>query len=279
MKKFILAALSLSACLSAFAFEPGKSFLPDATGAKSYVKTDYTIASKFGEYFRTASAKYQHIFNSAGIEVENSELSLDNKVLNKIAYEYNDEGKLTSQTCFDESGNVLWKTVKTFDANGKLSEENEYDEKGILCSKSIFKYTGDNLTDDTYYSGNGALIWKNIYSYDKNGNQTETYSYYASGELESKKTFKFLDNGKISEICYFDSDAKTLLKKEVYRYDSKNYLTEIATYDSKNVLFLRVFLKYDARGNVLKISTYNIAKKFGTTVNELVAMSDFTYQY
>ena len=35
----------------------------------------------------------------------------------------------------------------------------------------------------------------------------------------------------------------------------------------------------DAKGNVIKISTYSIAKKFGTTVNELVGMSDFTYQY
>ena len=104
------------------------------------------------------------------------------------------------------------------------------------------------------------------------------YSYYANGSLESKRTFKFNDINKVQEICYFDDD-ENLVKKELFRYDAKNVLTEVATYKADNQLTLRQFYKYDAKGNVIKITTYSIAKKFGTTVNELVGMSDFTYQY
>ena len=70
-----------------------------------------------------------------------------------------------------------------------------------------------------------------------------------------------------------------ILKRELFRYDEKNTLTEIATYSASKVLTMRQFYKYDSRGNVAKITTYSIAKKFGTTVNELVGISDFTYQY
>lgn len=97
--------------------------------------------------------------------------------------------------------------------------------------------------------------------------------------MESKKTYKYNDSNKIQEISYFDEDGTTLIKKELFRYDDKNSLTEIATYDSDNQLIFRQFYRYDTKGNVTRITTYSIAKKFGTTVNELVGMSDLTYQY
>ena len=34
----------------------------------------------------------------------------------------------------------------------------------------------------------------------------------------------------------------------------------------------------NAGGNVSRVSEYNIAQKFGTTVNELISMSEYVYQ-
>lgn len=277
MKKFITAALAFTLGLSAFAFDAG-AFIAPAVGVKSYTKTDYLIASKFGEYFRTPNVKYQHIFNNFGVEIENRELTVDGKLVDKISYEYDEKGRISATVGYDESETALWKVVNTYDKNGLKTEESEYSGDDVLFSKSIFKYSGKNCTEEAYYSGNGALIWKNTFAYDEKDNLVIYNSYYSSGSLESKKTYKYNELNKIQEINYFN-DNEDLVKKELYRYDAKNALTEIATYTSDNVIYLRKFFKYDSKGNVSKITTYNISKKFGQSVNELVGMSDFTYQY
>ena len=277
MKKVVSSLLVLGISVFAFAGEPLLVNVPTGN-VKSYIKTDYTIASKFGEYFRTPSAKYQHVFNEYGQEIENSSLTTDGKVLDKITYSYDSKGNITTQTGLDDAGNVMWKIVNTYDKKGLKTEEAEYDAKDYLSSKSIFKYTGTNCTEETLYNGNGKIIWKNIYEYDENNNCKTLYSYYSNGELESKKTFKYNDKNAVQEIFYYD-DEGSLEKKELYRYDAKDVLTEIATYTPQNKLYLRMFFKYDAKGNVVKITTYSIAQKFGSTVNELAGMSDYTYQY
>ena len=183
MKKFFSCVITFCLGLCAFAFD-ATAFLAPASGVKSYIKTDYTIASKFGEYFRTPNAKYQHIFNNFGQEVENSELSVDGKIVDKVVYSYDSKGRIVEQTGYDDSENVIWKVVNTYDSNGLKIEESEYDGKNNLCSKSIFKYQGTNCVDETFYNGNGALIWKNIFVYDEKNLNTESYSYYANGSNE-----------------------------------------------------------------------------------------------
>ena len=56
-------------------------------------------------------------------------------------------------------------------------------------------------------------------------------------------------------------------------------MNEITTYDSNKQVIKRTLLKYDAKGNVNKVSEYDVAEKFGTTVNDLVAMSEFSFEY
>ena len=102
MKKFIATAISLCLGISAFAFD-GSAFLAPAAGVKSYIKTDYLVSSKFGEYFRTPNVKYQHVFNNFGQEVENTELTVDGKIVDKIVYEYDAAGRIVSQTGYDDS--------------------------------------------------------------------------------------------------------------------------------------------------------------------------------
>ena len=67
-------------------------------------------------------------------------------------------------------------------------------------------------------------------------------------------------------------------ERKVFRYASNGTLSEITTYDATKQVTNRIIIKYDAGGNVSKVSEYNIAQKFGTTVNDLIAMSEYTYQ-
>ena len=63
-----------------------------------------------------------------------------------------------------------------------------------------------------------------------------------------------------------------------------NYINKLlkiydATRSNENdEIIYRVIVKYDSIGNVAKVSEYEIAQKFGTTVNDLVSVTEYTYQ-
>ena len=84
------------------------------------------------------------------------------------------------------------------------------------------------------------------------------------------------DAGKLSEISY-STATEPQTKKVVFRFDATYQITEEQTYNSENKLTVRVIYKYDATGNIIKTTTYNVAEKFGTTVNELAGISEYTY--
>ena len=50
-----------------------------------------------------------------------------------------------------------------------------------------------------------------------------------------------------------------------------------ATYNDAKQVIKRVMIKYDASGNISKISNYSVAQKFGTTVNDLESVLEFAY--
>lgn len=277
MKKFISTLLASLVGFSAFAYDT-RAFILPTTGVKNYTRTSYIISSKFGEYFRTPSAKFIHTFNNLGQEIENSELTVDGKLVDKVLYEYDANGNMLSQTCQNQDGTILW-TIKNSYKNGLKIEESQYDEKNNLKNKSLFKYEGKNCIDEAYYNGEGALVWKTTFAYDSRGNKIEESSFYPTGELDTKQILKISDDNKILEISYFTENNDEFFEKEIFRYDEKNLLTEIATYTNANQLSARKFFKYDSRGNISKVTTYNITKKFGTTQNELVDITEFSYQY
>jgi hypothetical protein len=82
----------------------------------------------------------------------------------------------------------------------------------------------------------------------------------------------------LAQIEYTDVGGQ-LTSKLVYRYDAKNVLTEIQTYNGKGVLYQREIYNSDTNGNPTKISVYLVSEKFGGTVNELQTQSTITYSY
>ena len=56
-------------------------------------------------------------------------------------------------------------------------------------------------------------------------------------------------------------------------------MNELTTYNSAKQIIGRVIFKYDEAGNLAKVSEYSVAEKFGTTVNELIGMYEYTYDF
>ena len=243
---------------------------------KNYTQIDYDIGSKFGNYTRTPVLKTITMLDNSGRAVEMTELSARDAILNKTTSKYDVYGNLIEQTCYDADSKLLWRDVVTYN-NGQKADSSEYDKNGSLRSKIIYAYAEGKLSEETGYDGDGALIWKIIYKYNPAGKIADTFEYSADGSLETQETYTYLDDGKIESLVTFNAFTGETTRK-VFRYAANATLSEITTYDEAKQVTNRLIIKYDAGGNVSKVSEYNVAQKFGTTVNELIEMSEYSYQ-
>lgn len=276
MKKIISVAFAISFALSLFAADIFE-YVPLTGNAKNFTKTEYSIASKFGNYFRTPKVKYLHVFDEVGNEIESSELSPRDVVQNVISSVYDGDGNLTEQKFSNADGELIWKSTISY-KNGLKSDFSEFDKDDNLKEKIIYEYDKDLLSAETIYDGDGALIWKTIYSYNPNGKIEYVYDYNGDGTLNSQKKYSYNETGAVDSIEKYEAFS-SVATQDVFRYGSNNVLNEITTYNSEKRVVKRVILKYDEKGNVNKVSEYDVAQKFGTTVNELTAMSDYAYEY
>lgn len=275
MKKIISAAVVAFIGMSVFAYDVTANTQLKGS-VKSVTKINYTIASKFGDYFRTPNSKFIYKYDGSGKLVESTEFTPRDVVVNTLKNAYDVAGTLTEQVVTDAENIQIVKNVITY-KDGKKSEISEYAKDGSLKSKTIYTYEGTKLVDETYYNAEGAIVWKIVYTYNAKNQLEKESEYYSDGSLSEERVYEYADNGKIDNISYSTIDS--LKEKEVFRYDASGNLGEITTYGADNKTTKRLLIKYDSVGNVIKLTTYNVSKKFGTTANEMTDMVDFAYQY
>lgn len=276
MKKLLAFALTAGLSISLFAADIFK-YAPITGKVKAYTETEFSIASRFGTLYRTPSTKVMHVFDSTGKETTSSELTPKDAVINTISSTYDSAGNLSEQLCTSNDGEVIWKNTFTY-KNGLKADVSEYDKKGSLRARTIYTYENNLLTDESSYDGEGALIWKTIYKYDENNRISAVNEYNPDGSLSEQTAYNYTESGAIDSLTILDPYAEKQTSK-VFRYGTNGALNEITTYDSNKQVIKRTLLKYDAKGNVNKVSEYDVAEKFGTTVNDLVAMSEFSFEY
>lgn len=276
MKKILAFALTAGLSLSLFAADIFK-YAPITGNVKAYTETDFTIATRFGTLYRTPSTKIMHILDANGKETSSSELTPKDAVINTISTTYDTAGHLVEQLCTSADGEVVWKNVFTY-KNGLKVDASEYDRKGNLRARTIYTYENNLLTDESSYDGEGALIWKTLYKYSDAGRIASVSEYNPDGSLSEQIEYNYTESGAIDSVSKYDAFAgkQTSL---IFRYGTNGSLSEITTYNSEKQVIKRTLLKYDAKGNVNKVSDYAVAEKFGTTVNELTAMSEYTFEY
>ena len=189
MKKTLSFILAAGLCVSMFAADI-LTYVPVKGDVKSYTKTEFSIASKFGNYFRTPSVKFTHIFDSEGKEIESSELTPKDVELNSISSAYDTNGNLVTQVCTTSEGESIWRTEIKYKNNLK-SEVSEFDSKNSLKAKTISAYENGNLIDETSYNGDGALVWKTIYKYTPDNKLESIDQYTADGNLSEKEIYSY----------------------------------------------------------------------------------------
>lgn len=63
----------------------------------------------------------------------------------------------------------------------------------------------------------------------------------------------------------------------MFRHDENGFVNEIQIYATDTDLIERDIIKTNADGDPVRISVYSIAEKFGATANELVSITEYTY--
>lgn len=278
MKKVLLVVCAVFAAFSLSAFDV-MDYVSLKDGVKEYTCTEYSVASKFGDYFKTISGKVTHKIDEAGNDVESTQYSARGVLENVVKTSYDSLGAVMNQAGFNDKDELLWKTENVY-KKGSRTEVNDYDAEGNLKNKTILKYEDDLMVDETGYDSKGVLVWKNIYKYDDQKRCMKISQYDAEGKLDSEIGYIYREDGKLESIT--EIDTVEVSTQKVFRYSTAGILTEVTTYElyeSGNKVCERMILKYDDDNNLSKISDYMVSEKFGGIVNELVYMADYTYTF
>jgi hypothetical protein len=127
-------------------------------------------------------------------------------------------------------------------------------EKDIFLT---FNYN-ENVEVICYYERDGALSYKDIYSYDENSYLIEINRYHSDGALTTKFTYKYDDNKNPIEMCNFNSKGKMYVKKSA-KYDDKGNLIEYIyglPDGSFGPLSEKLFFKYNEDGYKIQEDRY-----------------------
>ena len=274
MKKTAFFAIAVLSAFSAFADNFSTGFTP-AGNVSSYTKTNYSVTSKFGEYFRSVSEKEIHKFNK-GLETEFSLLNAKDELITKTTYVY-DAKKLEGFTYSDIASSAELKTEYEYGVDSEIKSYTVTEsDSGNLSSKTIYKYEGKKVTQSNY-DKDGKLYMRIIQTLDDDGIPVQETEYNGDGTFSLSRSYSFTESKKISAIETFDEEGNCT-NKVAFRYDANDFLTEIQVYENGKIKERRIY-KNDALGNPVRISYYDVAEKFGTTVNELSRIEDFSYTY
>ena len=275
MQKFLLAVIGLAALLSpAVAFDTA-SYVPKGK-VNSYTKINYTIVSRFGEYYRSPALRFVHIFKN-GREEEASSYDPQNKLVDRMTFEYDEAGRRTKTEYRDSHDIPMHRTVTEYDGEGRILSETEFDSMGTLSGKTIYTYGGGKETQ-SFYDREGALLSRIISRRDEAGRISEINEYFGDGSFEQKEVYSYLEDGKISSIIISIDDEGTS-SSIIYRYTDNGILQEIQTFNAAGEVTHREFYEHDEQGNMTAIKEYEVTKKFGDIANELKSMTTYAYDY
>ncbi len=162
----------------------------------------------------------------------------NNTVISQLVYEYDAKGNCTKYARYE----------------GRLerliyNELNEYDEQGNMIRQTVQNF----ITEGGYRLSNVL-----VYEYEKGRVCSKAESTYnAYGEIASEVVTRYLVNGEIETVSYYNGERK-LTKRYSYEYDEQGYLIRVFCDNLSNVQGnMTMYYENDSQGRVLKMSEYD----------------------
>ena len=177
------------------------------------------------------------------------EQNLQGKVKSVEEWEYGDVDIIAGkQVHIDEETEVVSHHLSQFNRRGNLEEEKSFDSEGKMIGKSKYKYSevGD-LMESSEHNEKGKCCGRNVYTYNSYRQFSTLTVFRSDGGIETG-VYHYGPNKRLDSIVWSGGGTD---KKEVYRYDEKQQLSEKQLFD-KGKQVEKTEFRYDGQGRIIE---------------------------
>lgn len=193
--------------------------------------------------------------------------------------EYDAHGKPVKILYYDADGVVCsaYECECEYDTNGNLIKEMNHDGAGTVFSTKQYEYdTNGNVTKEMSYDESGAVSSTTQYEYDANGNVTKETNYDIDGSIKSGYEDRYDDNGNVIKHIEFGPGGVTSYENQDQiwnmTYDANDNEIRSEITDANGYVTKAIETEYDANGNRIKCTRYELGSVNGWEEYEYVAM-------
>jgi YD repeat-containing protein len=261
--------------------------LNDADAAKLFDQNCKCLSPKMKNnlqasgYLRKVKQVKSLEFNASQVD---GKIEKENRTGEISITKYNEDGNIYEGLTVDIKGHVLNKVTYNYDNNGYRTEANYYKEDTKLISNVIYKYdeAGRIIEKIDYTPGKEAhLTYLTDYKYDNNGNLievrapmvTEKFKYDSLNQRtefrrffqhELSRTFFYKYDEKGREVESTEIDEKLVpIQTLKYKYNTDDLIIETLVYKGKANKFdckQTYSYEYDKTGNIVKEISFEYGK-------------------
>ncbi len=214
--------------------------------------TEWNLFNSDGSLFAKFTSKHDNNGNRTESNNYNSDGSLKSKSI--WTYKYDEKGNKKEEICFHYDSNdrfldkLIW--VFKYDDKGYLYEQIGGISDSLYDRKFIYKYDSiGNVTEEEYLNKTDEnLNSKETYKYNSSDNRVENKSYNSQGSLETKWSYRYNNNGDITEEEYFSYTINGSNAKTTYEYDeydkTENWIKRKQLFNDKPITIIEREIEY-----------------------------------
>lgn len=191
------------------------------------------------------------VYDGEGREKEALLKNKNGDVLQKVVYEYGENGSRTERM-YDGDGSLAYIGVSTFDGEGQMTEYALFfHEEAVPSNRQTWEYDENGLLVRMRdYDSSGELNTQKEYTYDDQGRETLLIGTYGDGEIFRRTVTVYDADGGYTSSSYgvreelyardtYSADGKLLVERNytageesepiviVYGYDGDGFLTRM----------------------------------------------------
>ncbi|MBR5701110.1 MAG: Ig-like domain-containing protein [Oscillospiraceae bacterium] len=193
------------------------------------------------EVYRNKSSRVYDIWGNLARETSEG----DGDVITEYIYTYDENGKELSYTYRTNAGEST--TIYRYDGNGYLSRmESTYMDDSVYYTDYVRDAAGRTLKETTYNNA-GELSYTQVYTYDKNGNNTKLVYTSGSGTV---MTYTYTYDGK-GNLTHEEVDSPYSKSNTDYVYDKGGRMVRMERKDSDGSGALGLY-QFDDEGRQIR---------------------------
>jgi hypothetical protein len=180
-------------------------------------------------------------FNQKGFITEIHEFGESGSIVEKVIYNYDEKNLLLSKSARSGDGALKWRLLYNYNGTDSLVSINLLGADSVQMNSTNHRFVGGEILNPV--KENKYQFGEN--HYDTNGNLIEMKM------LNNQFVFKYkYSNRLLIEVVCYGGDNKQL-SREIYKYDSKNNLTEKRNIQASGKLtgLYSYEYQFDAEGN------------------------------